>query len=86
MWVCREQINVIIDEMKNAIVRLKNENLAGIDRVHDGILKEWGELGLSCLLEICKKAWSERHVCIRGDMIKYKNIKSISLLSVMGKI
>lgn len=51
-----------VDELINAIRRLKNGKSADIDEEHAEIVKECGELRFSSLLKIFKKEWREGRV------------------------
>ena len=85
-------------EVEEKVKKLKNGKTAGKDEVTEEMIKSGGDVVVNWIWKLCNMAFESdvpedlRSVVIvplhkgKGEMIKCKNYRGISLLSVVGKI
>ncbi|PIK47844.1 hypothetical protein BSL78_15289 [Apostichopus japonicus] len=87
-----------LEEVEEAVKKLKNNKACGCDRISAEVLKEGGPLMNRMLLKVINKAWSDREVpedwsrglvtpvYKKGDKLDPANYRAIALLSIPGKV
>ena len=89
---------ITIDEVRNAVKKLKNHRSPGEDLISGEMLKALGEIGLEKLTSILSNVWQEevvpsdwrRGIIVRipkkGNLSDCSNWRGITLLSVPSKV
>lgn len=94
----QQREHIELQEVKNAIKRLKRGKAAGHDNITGEMLKNMGGKGVQLLTKICNMAWEEGRVpkdwevgvivpiYKKGDRRDCNNYRGITLLSIASKV